>query len=440
MSGGQAQCFAWPQQQRASEMPKTELGQEIRLTLDSRIVIIGAGIAGVKCALGLRQHGHVGAIILLNEEAYTPYDRPPLSKAVLTGDADGDAIALVASGELNEAQIELRNGARCVGIDRVARTVSYGEETIGYDRLILATGSVPRELPGLEPGKPAVHYLRTLDDALRLRRDLQVAQCVVIVGAGVIGLEAAAACADGARRVVVIDPARRVMERAASPPLSALLESRHIAAGVELHLGSTISEAVPEGEGWAISLSDGTQIRADLVIIGIGVLPRSELAVETGLAVEPTGIVVDGNGRTSDPSIFAAGEVAFGFNGRLGRHDRQETWAHALNHGEHVAAAIMGQRDNYAGVSAYWTDQYDLAIQVFGECTGTRDIQRGDGDSFLIYHLRDDKVAGVTSVNAARDLRRAKKLVGERIADPALLAEPRVDPISLIVPALIEAE
>lgn len=402
------------------------------LTPESRIVIVGAGVAGIRTAFGLREAGFEGAILLLNEEAHAPYDRPPLSKAVLTGGADIDSIALARPHDLDAARIEIRNGIGCVGIDRAARrAMCAGGDAVTYDRLVLATGSALRTLPGFEPGKLGVHYLRTLDDALHLREELPGAGCVLVIGAGVIGLEAAAACVKGGRRVVVIDPAQRVMARAAAPGLSAFLEAQHRAEGVELLLGTTVDTASHVGDGWHVRLSDGTDLRPDLVIVGIGVMPRTELAQAAGMAVTPAGIAVDGSGRTNDPAIYAAGEVSFGFNERLGRHDRQETWAHAVAHGEHVARAIMGQEDGYGAHCSYWTDQFDVAVQVFGDCAGTRDVVRGEGTQFLIFHLLEREVVGVTSVNAARLLRQARKLVGRRVINPESLGDETADLASL---------
>lgn len=403
------------------------------LTPQSRIVIVGAGIAGIRAAFGLRDAAFEGAILLLNEEVHAPYDRPPLSKAVLTGEAGIDAISLAVPQDLDAARIEIRNGVRCIGIDRDARSVVCTDgEVLHYDRLILATGSALRTLAGFEPGTQGVHYLRTLDDALRMRAKLPSAACVLVIGAGVIGLEVAAACVKDGRRVVVIDPAQRVMARAAAPGLSAFLEERHRAEGVELLLGTTVEKASHGDDGWHIQLSDGTELHPDLVIVGIGVTPRTELAQAANLAVTPAGIVADRSGRTSDPAIYAAGEVTFGFNERLGRHDRQETWAHAVAHGEHVARAIMGHDDGYGDQCSYWTDQFDVSVLVFGDCSGTRDVVRGEGTRFLIFHLRDSDVIGVTAVNAARLLRQARKLVGKRVTDVDALADETVDLASLI--------
>lgn len=414
-----------------TEMEKPAQNDLTPLNENSRVVIVGAGLAGVRAAFSLREAGFTGSILLLSDEEHLPYDRPPLSKAVLMKAGEESRIYLTRPEELAAAKVELRLGARCAALHPVRRMVELqGGEAIGYDRLVLATGSSVRALADLPPGTDYVHYLRTLDDALRLRGAMENARKVAIIGAGVIGLEAAAVLADGTRSVLVIDPADRVMARAASPLLSNFLEDRHRAAGVDLRLGTHIATIDRTADGPTFTLSDGHRFQADLVLVGIGVVPNIALAEQAGLSTAPTGIMVDSAGRTSDPFIYAAGEIAWHFNDRLGRHDRQETWAHAAAHGDHVGRMLIDGHDPaYTEQSSYWTDQYDIAVQVFGTPIGERDVVRGNRaeGSFLIFHLKDDEVIGITSVNAARALRQGKKLLGQHITDLAALADPGSD-------------
>lgn len=395
------------------------------------VIVVGAGIAGVRAAIAVRESGFDGRIVLLSEERHFPYDRPPLSKDVLSKPGHENAIALTSQQDLDRAAIELKLGVGCARIERgEQRLVLSDESTIRYDRLILATGSRLRTLPELPPGSAGVHYMRTLDDALRLRDAAETARSVVIVGAGVIGLEVAATLANGERRILVVDPADRVMSRAASPVLSRFLEKTHKAAGVEFALGSTIRDIRSDGTVRHITLDNGIELEADTIVVGIGVVPNVEIAVEAGLAADGKGIETDGLGQTSDPTIFAAGEVAYHFNAGLSRQDRQETWAHAAAHGAHVGHAVGGRSDldDYCEQSSYWSDQLDIAVQVFGLGSGEIDLVRGDeaDGPFLVFHITGGRIVGVTSVNAARELRTAKKLVGRSVENLVGLSDPSV--------------
>lgn len=392
---------------------------------DQALVIVGAGLAGVKVAETVREAGFPGRVVLVGEEPHPPYDRPPLSKAVLLTDGHEHEIGLAPDGALEALNVELRLGRAATQIDRAARLVRLSDgEAIAYDRLVLATGSSLRILDELPPGRPGVHYLRGLDDALALRAALARARRIAIVGAGVIGLEVAAAAAKADRTVTVIEAARRVMSRAASAPVSDFVSRRHQAAGVELRLGVTVAGVSEGGEGLDLRLSDGELLGADIVVVGVGVVPNDRLARECGLAVEAGGILVDAYGMTSDPAIYAAGEVALHYNNIHGRHDRQETWAHALAHGEHVGRSLVDPDLGYGALSSFWSDQYDLTLNVVGAPIGEEDVVRGDPETgrFLVFHLVEGRVAGVSAVNDARSLRAAKGLIGAAV-DTHLLTD-----------------
>lgn len=394
-----------------------------------QVVIVGAGLAGLRVATTLRDEGFAGGIVVLSDEPELPYDRPPLSKAVLLEPGAERTIALADPNELAAQAIDLRCGATVAAIRREARCVELdGGALLAYDRLVLATGSSVRIHPLLPLDRPGVHYLRTMGDALALREAAAAAQRVVIVGGGVIGLEVAAALAEG-RQVTVIDPAERVMCRSASVPVSDRLAARHRAAGVALRLGRVLADVRADGDGLALTLDDGTRLVVDLVVVGIGVVPNVALAVAAGLDAGAQGIMVDAEGRTSDPAIAAAGEVAC-YPGRDGQSERQETWAHAALHAEHVARALLGP-SRYDALPSYWSDQFDLSLTVVGTPIASVDVVRGDpaGDSFLVFHVEHDRVVGVSAINAARDLRQARRLIGRTVSDATILATGALAPL-----------
>jgi len=401
------------------------------LSSGDTVVVVGAGLAGLRTAEGLREAGFAGRVVLVGEEPHPPYDRPPLSKVVLTNEGHEHQIGLLPEADLEALNLDLKLGRAVIAIDRRARAVTLSDgEAIAYDRLVLATGSTIRVLPGLEPEQPGVHYLRTLDEALALRTALASAKRVAVIGAGVIGLEVAASAAKPDRLVTVIEAGDRAMSRAASPTISDFITGKHLDAGVNLRFGTTVTEVKTSASGLILTLSNSETLACDLVLVGIGVTPNDSLARAAGLDVQPGGVLVDGRGASSDPAIYVAGEVALHFNGLHGRHDRQETWAHAAAHGLHVGRSLMGPDDDYREMASYWTDQYDFTLNVIGEPIGEQDVVRGDPASgqFLVFHLVGGKVVGVSGVNAARELRTAKRLIGSgRVIDLGVLADTAVD-------------
>ena len=388
-------------------------------------VIVGAGLAGLRVAEALREAGFAGRVILIGDEPHPPYDRPPLSKSVLEAKSAEDRIALSPEGALDSIEVELRLGHPVTLIDRARREVEIeGGERLSYDRLVLATGSCVRTLDLLPLGMPRVHYLRGLDDARRLREALAGRPRLAVVGGGVIGLEVAATARGLGCGVTVIEAADRLMGRAASPTISDYMRRRHAAEGVKLRLGAAVADARADGGAIALTLSSGERLAADRVVVGVGVTPRANLAAACGLALSDGAILVDERGRTSDEAIYAAGEVAAHYNDAFGRHDRQETWNHAAQHGAHVGRALMGDPSAYRLIPSYWSDQYDINLMIEGAPAGDADVVRGDvdGGRFLVFHLAGGRVVGVSAVNAARELRAARRLIG-RSADAAALAD-----------------
>ncbi|VVE10009.1 NAD(P)/FAD-dependent oxidoreductase [Pandoraea terrigena] len=401
--------------------------------MDRPIVIIGGGVAGVSAAESLRDGKYAGRIMLLSNEAARPYDRPPLSKEVLRADELPANIWLRDEDFYRGRGIELMLGVQAVSIDAEGHSVALSDgRCLDYEKLLLATGSRARVFDALPPGAPHVHYLRTLEDARALRQEMTEfdgRRHLLVIGAGIIGLEVSAVARTFGLEVTVIEPGTRPLGRSASPILSAFLAKAHAGKGVDIRCGIGLSTVEPLGEGYRVTLSDGSTLDVALVLVGIGAVPNLELARDAGIETQPEGIVVDGLGHTSAPDVYAAGEVAFHFNQRFGGHRREETWQHAADHGVHVAQCMIGACEHaYTATMSYWTDQYDCSVQVFGNPHGTSEVIRGDcaSGSFSIFHLDQSSICGVTTVNASREMRKSRPLVlrgavipGEVIADPA---------------------
>ncbi|VVE20391.1 Anthranilate 1,2-dioxygenase system ferredoxin--NAD(+) reductase component [Pandoraea pneumonica] len=378
------------------------------------IVIIGAGIAAVYAAESARKAGFDGRIIICGDESEAPYDRPPLSKKVLQEAAEADHISLRDNAFYDAHDIDLRLGNAAQRIDRDARQVMFADGTsLGYGALVLATGSSLRTLPLLHPGMPHVFYLRRISDAIALREALPNIRSLAVVGAGVIGLEVASVANGMGIDVTVLEAGDRPMARATCVEVCNFVVQQHEKRGVRIRTGVSIKEVTERAPGYRLALSNGESLDADAVVVGIGVVPNVSLAAAAGIETCASGICVDGRGRTSDEHIYAAGEVAFHFNARAGRPERQENWHHAVAHGEHVGRAIVCGGPDYEEISGYWSDQYDFSLQSFGVSIGEQNIVRGDPASgaFVVFHLQADVVVGVSAVGAPREMRAGKALV-----------------------------
>ncbi|CAG9178213.1 3-phenylpropionate/cinnamic acid dioxygenase ferredoxin--NAD(+) reductase component [Cupriavidus laharis] len=394
----------------------------------STIVIVGAGQAGAVAAAELRQQGFAGRVVLIGEEPHVPYERPPLSKDVLL-QPDTARCAIHPDGFYAQHDIELRLGMAVASIDKDVRTVTLGNgETIAFDSLLLATGARVRRLPMLDALGDGVHTLRTLDDARRLLPVLRPGQRVLLVGAGVIGLELASSATDLGAQVTVIEQAPLAMMRCSPPVLNSNLCDVHRARGVVLHLGVPIAQAAREDGGIVLTLQDGTRIAGDAVVYGIGVEPETTLARAAGLAVD-NGIVVDAQCRTSHPHIYAAGDVACQWHADSGRYVRRETWENANQQAVTAARAMLGVAPAESAAPWFWTDQCGLNIQFAGDPTAAEWIVRGalDQPPCMLFGLdAEGTLTAAIAVNQGREIRNAKTLIGKRariardvLGDPA---------------------
>ncbi len=402
--------------------------------MDMPFVIAGASLAGAKAAETLRAEGHDGPVILIGAENELPYERPPLSKAYLQGKADRDSIFVHPRPWYYESEIDLRLGVAVTGIDRAAHAVTLSDGgTAGYDKLLLATGSAPRPLP--VPGAEAdgVHYLRTVEDSDAIRTVLQHASRVVIVGAGWIGLETAAAAREAGVEVTLLEMAELPLLRVLGPEVGQVFADLHRAHGVDLRTSQQLAEVTQAGgRADGVRLADGTRIGADAVIVGAGIAPRVELAEAAGLEID-NGVRVDAQLRSSDPDIFAAGDVANAFHPLLRKHIRVEHWANALHQPQTAAKAMLGQAVAFDRIPYFYTDQYDLGMEYSGyvEPGGyDRVVFRGDvgAREFVAFWLGDGgRVLAGMNVNIwdVNDAVQALVRSGQPV-DEAALADPDI--------------
>jgi 3-phenylpropionate/trans-cinnamate dioxygenase ferredoxin reductase subunit len=393
------------------------------------VVIVGAGQAGAHAAVTLRQSGFPGRIVLIGEEAARPHERPPLSKAVLTAEHEPAISYFHPDEHYAEQGIETLLETRVEGIDPAGQVVhlTNGGRQV-FSNLLLATGGQARRLT--VPGADGVLYLRTLDDARLLRAHLRPGARIVCIGAGVIGLEIASSARTRGCEVTVIEAGTTVMGRSLPAVLAEWLSALHIAAGVDLRLGTEVQAIVPTG----VVCGNGTFIPADVVVAGIGMVRNTGLAQAAGLAVD-NGIEVDEFCRTSVPGIYAAGDVAAFWVPRLGRRLRLETWRHAQDHGIAAGQAIAGQGAPYDTVPWFWTDQHGRNLQVAGELSESV-VLRGEpgAGSFSAWFLDRARVLkGVAGVDSPREVRVGQALIRTgRSVDPALLADRAVTPKQLM--------
>lgn len=394
------------------------------------VVIIGAGHAGGTAAATLRQEGFDGRIVMLGDEPYPPYERPPLSKAVLSGAMPLEKTYLRKPTFYAEKAIELRTGAGVEAIDRAAKTLRlFSGETLGYDKLVLATGSRLRRLKVPGADLLGVYYLRGIDDSLAIKAQLRPDANIVIIGGGYIGLEVAASAAKAGAKVTLIEAMDRVMARVTSETVSNFFQDEHRKHGVDIRLNTGVTALEGEGRVERVVAGDGSVHPADMVVVGIGILAADELAQSAGLACD-NGILVDEFTRTSDPAIWAIGDVTNHPNSLLGGRFRLESVQNAISQGQTAAKAILGRATAYAEVPWFWSDQYDLKLQTAGlRRPDDREVVRGNpaNRKFSVCYLRDGALAAIDTIANLKDFMPAKKLIAEkRPIDPERLANPDI--------------
>jgi 3-phenylpropionate/trans-cinnamate dioxygenase ferredoxin reductase component len=372
--------------------------------VDNRtFVIVGAGLAGAKAAEELRSQGFDGRVVLVGEELDLPYERPPLSKDFLRGQMPEDKVFVHPAGFYDGQGIEVVPALRAVELDAGDHVVRFSTgEQLHYDRLLLATGAAPRRLPVAGADLEGVRYLRTLDDARILGKELHAAERLVVIGGGWIGSEVAASARQLGVAVTIVDPAPVLLERVLGPDIGAFYTSVHERHGVELRLGAGVEAVTGGSRVEAVHTTDGTTLPADLVVVGIGVNPRTEMAEGAGLDVD-NGVVVDELLQTSVADVFAAGDVANAFHPVLGRHLRVEHWANAKHQGAAAAANMLGAGVSYERTPYFFSDQYDIGMEYRGHGEGAaRTVVEGDLDAgqFIAYWLDEsDAVLAAMNVN-----------------------------------------
>ena len=396
------------------------------------VVIVGGGHAGGNAAALLRQYGYEGRIVLVSGEPVPPYHRPPLSKAYLKGEAALERLWLKPRAFYDENRIELTLGVHARSIDRAGKTLALSDgSTLVYDALILATGSTPRVLTIPGHDLDGVLTLRSLADADLLRALAQPGAKLAVIGAGYIGLEAAAAARQLGHDVTVFEAAPRVLARVAGEAVSAFYEREHRAQGIDLRTGAAVEAFVGNGGRLTgVKLAGGEIVPADLALVGVGVVPAVSLAQQAGLACTD-GIEVDDDARTADPAIFAIGDCAHRPLAHYGRAGRLESVHNAVEQAKLAASAITGRPRPACDVPWFWSDQYDLKLQTVGLASGHDEtVVRGDPAArrFAVYYLKDRALLAVDAVNAMPDFLCGKKLAGTGVKlDVDALRDPATD-------------
>jgi 3-phenylpropionate/trans-cinnamate dioxygenase ferredoxin reductase component len=394
----------------------------------SGFLIVGAGQAGASLAAKLRALGYDGELTLIGEEPAPPYQRPPLSKGYLLGEMELDRLFLRAPSFWAEQKITLRLGALVTTIDRTRKTVRVGDETVPYDQLALTTGSRPRRLPASIGGDlPGVFTVRTLADVDAMAPEFREGRRLLIVGGGgYIGLEAAAVGAKLGLGVTLIEMAPRILSRVAAPETSDYFRRVHTDHGVRIFENIGLDRLTGEGHVAGAELSDGSYLAVNFVIVGVGITPLTLLAEDAGLEIE-NGIRTDAMGRTSDPNIWAAGDCAsFPYHGgRL----RLESVGNAIDQAEAVAENMLGAMTPYHARPWFWSDQYDVKLQIAGLNSGyDRIVTRGGSKGVSFWYYRGDRLLAIDAMNDARAYMIGKRLIeADKSHDPAIIADPAAD-------------
>ena len=402
------------------------------------IVIVGGGHAGGQAAASLRQEGYQGDIVLIAGEPHVPYQRPPLSKQYMAGELGLERVYLRPEKFYESKEITVRKGVRVEALDVDAQTLQCDNgATLGYDKLLLATGARPRRLESLDSDLAGIHYLRTIADVDAIRQDLQPGRRIAIVGGGYIGLEVAAVAIEAGLSVTVLEMEDRILGRVTTPAMSGFYHDLHTGKGVDIRTGFRAESFLgANGRLAAVVGPGGEEVAADLAVIGIGIVPNVELAETAGIDCA-NGIVVDEYTRTNAPNVHATGDCTNHPNPILGRRLRLESVPNAMEQSRVAAANLADGDRTYAAVPWFWSDQYDLKLQMVGfSADADRRVTRGEigASQFATFHLAGDVLIAADAVNSARDFMAARQLVGQKV-DADRLADPAVDLRSLLKPA-----
>lgn len=394
--------------------------------MTEKVVIAGAGHAAGQLVASLKQQKFAGQIVLVGDEPHLPYQRPPLSKKFLSGDLALERLFVKPASFYDDSQIELRLETLITEVDRDNKTLKTDSGDITYDRLILALGSRVRRLDIEGVDLDGVHYLRNISDVNEIRAELQNRKNAVIIGAGYIGLEVAAVIRQAGLDVTVVEMADRVMSRVVSPETSDFYQIEHTNQGVKLRLGTDVTAFRGDGRVNSVETADGDLIPADFVVVGVGIIPNTELAADAGLAVD-NGIVVDDRCQTSDPDIYAVGDCTSHPNSIYDRQLRLESVHNALEQAKTAVNNICGKKTHYSQVPWFWSDQYDLKLQIVGLSTGYDDVViRGNpaDRSFACLYLKDSKLIATDAVNSPKEFVHSKALIAaQKVVDRDKLAD-----------------
>ncbi len=390
-------------------------------------VIVGAGLAGAKTAEHLRAQGFDGTITLVGDEVLPPYERPPLSKGILMGSADAESTFVHDEQWYTDNAIELLTGNAVTGLDLSDHTVQLVEGQLPFTKLALTTGARPRRLKVPGADLAGIHYLRSLPDAEQLREVFTEVGRIVIVGGGWIGLEVAAAAREAGVEVTVVEAADLPLLGVLGPRMAGVFAQVHRSHGVSFELGVGVDSLLGGDQVTAVRLSDGRNLAAEAVVVGVGVVPNVEVAQAAGLTVA-NGVKTDEHLRTSHPDVFAAGDVANAFHPVLRRQIRVEHWANALNQPAVAAAGMLGGEATYDRLPYFYSDQFDLGMEYVGYAGGTAEVVvRGEGLEFIAFWLVDGRVAAGMNVNVWDVVEPIRELIlSGREVDPVRLADPGI--------------
>ena len=393
-----------------------------------RVVVVGASLAGLSALETLRQEGYEGELIAVGAEAVLPYDRPPLSKQVLQGHWEPDKAVLREQAQYDALGVTWHLGRRAVALDPAVRTVTLDDgEPLAYDGLVIATGAVPRWLPGSE-GLAGIHVLRTLDDCLVLRADFETASRVCVVGAGFIGAEVAASARVRGLDVTVLEALPAPLARAFPAEMGAACAALHLDQGVDLRCGVTVAGFEGNGRVTGVRLGDGSVVEADVVVVGVGVMPETDWLESSGLPLD-NGVVCDSTCATAAPGVVAAGDIARWPNNLFGETMRIEHWSNAVEQGAAAAKRLLagpGEAVDFAPVPYFWSDQYDAKIQFLGRCRPTDEVRIVDGSieerRFVALFGRDGRLVGALAFSRPRLLMAYRKLLAAKTSFEDALA------------------